>query len=245
GGPARGPPLAGAGGAPARRGGRFFRGVIAIALLGLLAWVAPRLGFTALGVGLALLLLPVRAWITSSVGVVAVLVALLSGYPWLRLQPLHSLLAAPAALFSRGEGLLADGPPLRLDARTESFRHEFAEPRRASRIVLDSTLVRAADLAAGTPVATLVVTGADGEENEWPLRVGTETGEWAARRPGMSAAAPPPTLGWIDAGRFFGQRYRAGWELAAPREIVGIELRRRPDLPAEVEFHLFRLELLP
>lgn len=227
------------------RVGRLLRGVIAIALLGLLTLLATRLGVTALAVGLGVLLLPGRAWITSSLGVVAILVALLSGYPWLRTQPLHSLAAAPAALFSRGESLLADGPPLRLDATTASFRHELAVPRRVARVVLDSTLVRAAGLAAGTPVATVVVAGADGEENELPLRVGTETGEWAARRPGMSAAAPEPTLAWIDAGRFFGQRYRARWDVPSPRTIVRIEVRRRPDLPAEVELHLFRLELVP
>ena len=138
-------------------------------------------------------------------------------------------------------------------------------------IVLDSALGNAADLAPGTPVATLALRWVDRPERVWTLRAGTETGEWStdrSRRLGEAVpVTPPPWRSWIpEEGTFFGHRYRTTLrvmetqsdeaEATAPTletmtagaadgaaRADRIEIRLRPDLPGDVVLTIFRLEL--
>jgi|GEM_PF-631112 len=127
-------------------------------------------------------------------------------------------------------------------------------------VVIDSALGNAADLAPGTPVATLALRGVDLPERTWTLRVGTETGEWAADRSVRAGAAGPPVptpwRSWMpEEGRFFGHTYRAVLDVGRPAGAADddggplradrIELRLRPDLPAGVVLTVFRLEIRP
>lgn len=131
-------------------------------------------------------------------------------------------------------------------------------PRRAlwldqppvSQVVYDSHLVHGAALPRGTPVATFRLRDAAGAVYEHPVRVGEETGEWAARRPDVAVlpglAVPPPWRVHLDpAGELFVQTYRAWWRLPQPLQPVRVEVERNPDLPAKVVLLLFRVELRP
>ena len=88
----------------------------------------------------------------------------------------------------------------------------------------------------------------DGDVLELPIRVGVESGEWAAERadvrqiPGFSA--PSAFLSWVDtSGTFFGQRYRSVWDFPQPLEVQEIEILMAPDAPEDAVVTLFRLEL--
>jgi hypothetical protein len=116
-------------------------------------------------------------------------------------------------------------------------------------VVLDSALANAAGLPRGTPVATVRLRSPRGPERVWTLRLGVETGEWAAGRPDLAparAASPEPWLSWVAAdGVFFGRRYRAVHRLEVPPEASRLEVTLRPDLPPEVALTLFHLEVRP
>jgi len=116
-------------------------------------------------------------------------------------------------------------------------------------VVLDSALANAAGLPRGTPVATLRLKSPRGADRVWTLRLGEETGEWAAGRPDLAparAASPDPWLSWVAAdGVFFGRRYRAVHRLQSPPRANLLEVALRPDLPPEVALTLFHLEIRP
>lgn len=129
---------------------------------------------------------------------------------------------------------------------------------RAREVLIDSSLANAGGLAAGTPVATLRLAGAHGQGRPltWTLRVGDDTGEWAAGRADLAAAglAPAPArwLSWVaEGGEFFGGRYRAERRIEPRRALADeaavetAELRLRPDLPPGVTLTVFHLELRP
>lgn len=123
-----------------------------------------------------------------------------------------------------------------------------AGPRVGS-IVVDSSLANAAALPSGTPVATLRLQEAGDRDRVWTLRVGEETGEWAAGRPDLQAerpAVPPAWTSWVaEGGGFFGRRYRAVHRLGEPVAPERLELALRPDLPDGVVLTVFHLELRP
>jgi hypothetical protein len=220
------------------------RGGALLGALALLVYLAPLFGLLCLAAGLVALISPALGGrVAAALGALALAVALAASYPWLQPRPLVALAALPGALFHSGDMLVGDGPPLTLDIREASYRRALNPAWPASAIALDTSLARAAGLPAGTPVATVEIHDADGRLQSFTLRVGSETGEWAARRPGLNAPAPAPLLAWIDPGRFFGQRYRAIWRLEPGFAVDRVELRRRPDLPVEVELTLFCLEL--
>jgi hypothetical protein len=100
----------------------------------------------------------------------------------------------------------------------------------------------------GTTVATFELIDAAGEKHHWPIRVGIESGEWAARRPDVMALAgfeaPDPWISWVAPdGGLFAQRYRAVWNLPARVEAEQLAIRRSPDLADEVSMAIFHLEL--
>jgi hypothetical protein len=144
--------------------------------------------------------------------------------------------------------VLVEGAPVVVD-RERAKRGLWLEEPRVSAVVVDSQLVNAAGLGAGTLVATLRLTDPAGAVHEHPLRAGEETGEWAARRPDVAAlpglAVPPAWRSRVDPGGFFAQTYRDRWRLAEPAGATYVEVERAPDLPPEVVLLLFRVELVP
>ncbi len=143
-----------------------------------------------------------------------------------------------------------EGLPLVLSAERPAIGTEPVPGVPVRRIVVDSYLSNAAALAAGTPVAIVRLSGADGPADEWTLAAGRETGEWAARRPEVAArpgfTAPPAWVSWVAPdGRTFAQRYRAARELAAPLAVARVEIARAPGLPEEVDVAIFHFELRP
>ncbi|MEA2692090.1 MAG: hypothetical protein QOJ16_1477, partial [Acidobacteriota bacterium] len=58
----------------------------------------------------------------------------------------------------------------------------------------------------------------------------------AAARP-----APAPWMGWV-AGSFFGQRYRALFQLPKPRRFARLRIERLPSLPPDLEIAVQQIE---
>jgi hypothetical protein len=150
------------------------------------------------------------------------------------------------------DGLAGAGGPLVLGEERPAWAAALgprAERGRVRTIVLDSALANAAAVPHGTPVATLRLRDPDRADRLWTLRMGEETGEWAADRPDLRSQRPPapePWLSWVaEGGSFFGHRYRALRRLAEPVAARRVELSLRPDLPPGVELSVFHLELRP
>ena len=87
---------------------------------------------------------------------------------------------------------------------------------------------------------------------EWPLRVGHETGEWAASRPDLAGhigfKAPAPWISWVAPdGGFFAHRFRSRFTLppgdTPPVKASRIRIRRGDELPPETRLSIYRLEL--
>lgn len=68
-------------------------------------------------------------------------------------------------------------------------------------VVLDTHLTHAGELRSGVSVAVLRLEDRSGAALEWPIRMGEETGEWAAARPDLarrpSLVTPPPWLSQV------------------------------------------------
>ncbi len=117
-------------------------------------------------------------------------------------------------------------------------------------LAIDSHLESSGALALGTVVATVQWLDHRGRQmgEGVPLRLGTETGEWAVERPDLVAlhlAAPEPWLSFV-AGEFFGRRYRAFVPaLFSPSSNPPTRIRidRAPGLPAEVGIALHQIEV--
>jgi hypothetical protein len=173
--------------------------------------------------------------------------ALLAALIFLHL-PLHprgaGVMPLDGVAAPRGPLVLGEGRPAWAAALGER-----GERGRVRTIVLDSALANAAGVPHGTPVATLRLRSPERADRQWTLRMGEETGEWAADRPDLRSQRPPapePWLSWVaEGGSFFGHRYRALRRLAEPVAARRVELRLRPDLPPEVELSVFHLELRP
>ena len=147
---------------------------------------------------------------------------------------IYSLTGAPIVLTSEQHEVVRD-----LDLETE-----------VGSVVVDSYLENSAQLAAGTPFAEVTLETEDGNFQRWLLRVGIESGEWAARREDVAGRdgfqAPPPWLSWIPAeSEVFAQRYRARWTLPESVRATRLTLTRLPALPSNVGIAILDLELRP
>ncbi len=125
---------------------------------------------------------------------------------------------------------------------------ELETPTRVNTVILDSYLENSASLPAGTPVGRVLLTDTGGDLHSWLLRAGTDTGEWAARRPDVAALpgfqAPTAWVSWVTPDRsLFAQRYRAVWRLEREIETARVEIQRLSELPPEVSLAVFHLEL--
>jgi hypothetical protein len=116
-------------------------------------------------------------------------------------------------------------------------------------LVVDSAVLDGAELAAGTPVADLVIERAGGAADHVVLRVGNDTAEWAARRDDLRAAglapAPPAWISWVAGTTppIFGQRYRARFVLAGHDALRSVTVHRAPTLPAATRVVIYGMEI--
>ncbi len=143
--------------------------------------------------------------------------------------------------------LLGAGSTLLLDRGHPSWYAEIAaQPSRA--IVLETSMVHAAALASGTPVARVRLLGTGVPTVEVLLRAGRDTGDWAARRADVAAVAPGRSpaawLRWV-AGDFFGQRYRAVLRLPRRGSFARLEIDLASGLPADAGLAVHQVELEP
>jgi hypothetical protein len=97
-------------------------------------------------------------------------------------------------------------------------------------------------------VARVRLLGTGAPPVELELRAGDDTGEWAARRPDVAAAArtraPRPWMAWV-AGTFFGQRYRARLPLPRAGSFVRLEIDLAAGLPPDTGLAIYQVELEP
>jgi hypothetical protein len=128
-----------------------------------------------------------------------------------------------------------------LTAEQPTVELALARPLPPGRLYLESHATNLATLAEGTPVASIDAAAAASGGSEGLLRVGLETADWAAARPGAEQALAPVAWSWVPAGGgFYAHRYRAEIGFAgADRTLV---LRRAPGLPADVALAISRLE---
>jgi hypothetical protein len=205
---------------------------------------------------LVALLGPVRGVAAGAVALLLLLElgAAIPGWPIRR--PGAAAGAAAAALFLAlllrlpppGTPLLLPEQAIRLDAGTPAWETALPDPP-LSGLAVESVLSNSTGLPAETPVAAVRLLDTGLPAVLWTLRVGRETDEWAARRPDVAREmaavgkpVPPPWMGWV-AGSFFGQRYRALFQLPAPRRFGRLRIERLPGLPPDLEIVVQQLEV--
>lgn len=173
--------------------------------------------------------------------------AALASLPWLRPQPLR---AALALLQPRTAGfLLVDDKPVVLSREFPSRDVELPSLA-ASELVFDTHLAHGAMLPKGTLVARFELLSEGGARDVFELLAGRDTGEWAAARADVRAAAPapppPPFRGAVsEDGTFFAQTYRARWHLPAARRARRLRVDRGAELPPDTEIVFLRAEIDP
>jgi hypothetical protein len=157
-------------------------------------------------------------------------------------------LALLAALPTPGRILVRRGPVV-LEAHRPEQGVDLDRPL-ASEVVIESRLVHAAGLPAGSPASTLSLRDDAGETHGFVLKSGIDTGEWAARRPDVrllsAGVVPSPFRTQLEpGGEFFAQTYRTRWRLGRQVRAARLEVARSPALPPEVVVQLLRVELRP
>ena len=156
-----------------------------------------------------------------------------------------AFLAIALRIPSPGTSLLPPSTAAAINAAQPVWTAPVTEPD-VETVVLESSLSNGAGLKNDTPVATVWLRGPDGRSASWILRAGTETGEWAARRPDVAAEAvlksPPAWISYV-AGDFFGQRYRSLWTVDSAGPFTSLSIERNPALPEEVTLDIHLLEV--
>lgn len=141
--------------------------------------------------------------------------------------------------------LLTAGRTVLLDASRPVWETSVP-PGPVQALVIESSLSNSSPLAPDTTVATVRLVGAGGPGTSWPLRIGRDTGEWAARRADVErqsrSRAPEPWVSWV-AGDFLAQRYRSRHDLAAPERAARLRIERAPGLPADLVIALHGVEV--
>jgi hypothetical protein len=195
------------------------------------------------------LLGPVRVVAATAVALV-VFMELGAAFP--RWPSRHPGVVTAAVLFlalllripSPGTRLLRPEQGIRFDSASPAWETTLPDSP-LSGLAVESVLSNSTELPAETPVATVRLLADGLPAVTWTLRAGRETGEWAARRPDLARAAgpaPAPWMGWV-AGSFFGQRYRALFQLPAPRRAARLRIERLPGLPPDLEIAVQQIEV--
>ena len=159
-------------------------------------------------------------------------------------------LAVAAFLQLPGASTSLTGTPIVLTAEQHEIALDLELGAPVGSVVVHSYLENSAPLTAGTPFAEVTLETAGGGHQRWLLRVGIESGEWAARRGDVASRegfqAPSPWLAWIPGdSEIFAQRYRARWHLPEPAQATRLTITRLPELPSDVGIAILDLELQP
>jgi hypothetical protein len=163
-------------------------------------------------------------------------------------RPARWLLAAALAVAA----LVALPPPAidvatgttTLSAEAPVWETAVSGPVRRLRVV--SALGDAAELPAGTAVATVSLERQGRPLAGWTLRVGAHTGEWAAERAdlGGGVARGPDWWSWLPPpGDFFAHAYAATWQLDRPVPATRVRVALVPGLAPGLTVALHRLEI--
>jgi hypothetical protein len=158
---------------------------------------------------------------------------------------LFAALAVPRMLYP-GTTFLTAGDTVLLERGNPEWRREIGTGRARS-VVLQTSLLHAAELATGTPVALVRLRATGSSDVEMVLRAGRDSGEWAARRPDLAGArltAPRAWMSWV-AGDFFGQRYRSRLAIPSQGSFGRLEIELAPGLPPDFALALYQVELDP
>ena len=144
----------------------------------------------------------------------------------------------------------SSGTPIVLSSEQHELVRDLDLEAHVGSLVIDSYLQNSVALTTGTPVVEVTLETVNGGHHRWLIRVGIESGEWAARRDDVASSdgfqAPPPWLAWIPAeSEVFAQRYRARWQLPESVRATRLTLTRLPALPTEVGIAVLGLELRP
>lgn len=144
----------------------------------------------------------------------------------------------------------SSGTPIVLSSEQHELVRDLDLEAHVGSLVIDSYLQNSVALTTGTPVVEVTLETVNGGHHRWLIRVGIESGEWAARRDDVASRdgfqAPPPWLAWIPAeSEVFAQRYRARWQLPESVRATRLTLTRLPALPTEVGIAVLGLELRP
>lgn len=183
-------------------------------------------------------------------GAVAFGAGLAGALPWNAPRPIERALAALVAPPFRVTATPVIGRGRTVHAGRPRFEAPFAaegEPSR--RIAVDALEVatyvtNSVALPCGTRVADVVLVEGRREAARFALTLGRETGEWAAARPDVAAAAAcpaaPPHWSWIPVeGRFLGSTYLARLEPPAPVVADRLRFELAGGLPEGVALSVF------
>ena len=143
--------------------------------------------------------------------------------------------------------LLIHRQPIVLNDAQPTWTRSLETPVAVQTIVVDTTFANSTSAVHGAVLARLRIETQSGEQLQ-VIRIGQESGEWAAQRAEIAALpgfrAPAPHLSWVDpSGEHFGQRYRTVWKIDPSSEITDIELSLEPGAPAGLVLTIFHLEL--
>jgi hypothetical protein len=179
---------------------------------------------------------------TGALATAAALALFAGTFPWLRPQPVSTILSglfAPTLssvdLGRRAAVLSAAAPVLEVAGGGSAL----------SALAVDSYLTNSTGLACGVRLAEIELVGASGSIRG-ELVVGRDSAEWAAERPDVAGALacepPPPFARFIPStGRFFGRTTRARLELPRPIAAERIRVVRDAALPADLSLAIFHL----
>jgi hypothetical protein len=183
-------------------------------------------------------------------GAVALGAGLAGALPWKAPRPVERALSVLVAPPWRVTATPVVGRGRTVHAGRSRFEAPFASPGEATRrlevgaLEVTSYVTNSAGLACGTRIADVVLVEGRRETARFGILLGSESGEWAAARPDVAAAAactaPPAHWSWIPVeGRFLGSTYRARLEPPAPVVADRVRFELADGLPEDVAFSVF------
>lgn len=183
-------------------------------------------------------------------GAVAFGAGVAGALPWNSSRPVERALAALVAPPLRVTATPVVGRGRTVHAGRPRFEAAFAAPGEPTRrlevgaLEVTSYVTNSARLSCGTRIAEVVLVEGRRETARFGITLGRESGEWAASRPDVAAAAacpaPAPHWSWIPVeGRFLGSTYRARFEPPIPVFADRVRFELAPGLPEEVALSVF------
>jgi hypothetical protein len=179
---------------------------------------------------------------SGALAVTAALALLAGSFPWLRPEPVSTILSG---LFAPPVESVDLGRRAAVLSAAAPGREVAAAGAPLSALAVDSYLTHSTGLACGAKLAEVELVGSSGSFRG-DLVVGRDSAEWAAERGDVAGALacdpPPPFARFIPStGRFFGRTTRARLELPRPFAAERIRVVRDAALPADLSLAIFHL----